>query len=212
MGSPYEDIYIDMVIVLSSVLFGSYKASSCHEALMFKSHHNTPVTRNVSISQSWIVRWGGKGQRYVTFNRNMRHHTKVFLFLFSFTVFSIAKCQRPLSESIWLLELQPPNPSALLAFFIYLFRLGCLDSIKRLIVEIREDCIVVKVQSAWLIAAAAAGRFCGSLILLLMWWREPGERRAVARVCIAGRNRMKAAEIITTREGFSFSYLGLSLP
>lgn len=69
-----------MVIVLSSVLFGSYKASSCHEALMFKSHHNTPVTRNVSISQSWIVRWGGKGQRYVTFNLNMRHHTKVFSF------------------------------------------------------------------------------------------------------------------------------------
>lgn len=90
----------------------------------------------------------------------MRHHTE-FLF-FSLAVFSIAfppqtaKCQRPLRESIWLLELQLPNPSALLAFFIYLFRLGCLDPIKRLIVEIREDCIVVKVQSAWLIAAAAA--------------------------------------------------------
>lgn len=152
-----------MVIFLSSVLLGSYKASSSHEALnsVFKSHHNTPVTRNVSISQSWIVRRGSKGQRYVTFNLNMRHHTK-FFFFFSFTVFSIAfppqtaKCQRPLSESIWLPELQQPNPSTFLAFFIYLFRLGCLDPIKRLIVEIREDCIVVKVQSAWLIAAAAA--------------------------------------------------------
>lgn len=75
-------IYIDMVIVLSSVLFGSYRASSSHEALnsVFKSHHNTPVTGNVSISQSWIVRRGSKGQRYVTFNLNMRHHTKSFLF------------------------------------------------------------------------------------------------------------------------------------
>lgn len=86
-------------------------------------------------------------------------------FLFSFfssAVFSVAfppqtaKCQRPHRESVRLLELQPPNPSALLRFFIYLFRLGCLDPIKRLIVEIREDCIVVKVRSAWLIAGAAA--------------------------------------------------------
>lgn len=69
-------IYIDKVIVLSSVLFGSYKASSSHEALnsVFKSHYNTPVTWNVSISQSWIVRRGSN----VTFNLNTRHHTVFF--------------------------------------------------------------------------------------------------------------------------------------
>lgn len=42
------------------------------------------------------------------------------------------------------------------SIFIYLFRLGCLDPIKGLIAGIREDWIVVKVQSARLIAAAAA--------------------------------------------------------
>lgn len=112
------------------------------------------VTRNVSISQNWIVRRPSKGQIHVTFNLNMRHESH-FLFLL-FLLSQAAKCQRPPRESVWLLELYSPNPYALLAFFIYLFRLGCLDPIKRLIVGIREDCIVVKVQSARLIAAAAA--------------------------------------------------------
>lgn len=42
------------------------------------------------------------------------------------------------------------------AVLMYFFHLGCLDPIKELIVGIMEDCIIVKVQSAWLIAVAAA--------------------------------------------------------
>ncbi len=99
-----------------------------------------------------------------------------FFFLFSLhQCFPSQNAKGPLSESIWLLELQPPKPSALLAFFIYLFRLGCLDSIKRLIVEIRGGlhcCKSTERMANCRSSCRAVLRFSHPPSDV---WREPGE-------------------------------------